>query len=103
MGSELAGWLKRRLSRMRDGAVNSSVLPFLAMSPVRAHVLNGRIVVDEPTDLPEGTEVYLASIDALDAEERASLEKSIEDGYADFDRGDYVDARAFAKELLGRT
>jgi hypothetical protein len=27
---------------------------------VRAHVRNGRLVVDEPTDLPDGTEIDLA-------------------------------------------
>ena len=29
---------------------------------VRGHVKSGRLVVDEPTDLPEGTEVELVSI-----------------------------------------
>lgn len=31
------------------------------MITVRARVHNGRIVVDEPTDLPEGTELALVS------------------------------------------
>jgi hypothetical protein len=33
------------------------------MMTVRARVKNGRLVVDEPTDLPEGTEVELAPVD----------------------------------------
>ena len=46
------------------------------MSTVRAHVKNGRLVVDEPTGLPEGTEVELLpvdDVDELDPEERAKL------------------------------
>ncbi len=46
------------------------------MSTVRARVKNGRLVLDEPTDLPEGTEVELLTaddIDELDPEERAKL------------------------------
>jgi hypothetical protein len=31
------------------------------MLTVRARVKNGRLVVDEPTDLPEGTELELAT------------------------------------------
>jgi hypothetical protein len=35
---------------------------------VRGHVTNGRLVVDAPTDLPEGTEVELvAVVDVIEA------------------------------------
>jgi hypothetical protein len=47
------------------------------MLTVRAHVRNGRLVVDEPTDLPDGTEVELAAVDdepwELTAEQRTEL------------------------------
>jgi len=33
------------------------------MMTVRARVSNGRLVLDEPTDLPEGAEVELAPVD----------------------------------------
>jgi len=33
---------------------------------VRARVRNGRLIVDEPTDLPDGTEVELVAVDALE-------------------------------------
>jgi hypothetical protein len=33
------------------------------MQTVRARVRNGRLVIDEPTDLPEGSEVELAVFD----------------------------------------
>jgi hypothetical protein len=46
---------------------------------VRARVKNGRLVLDEPTDLPEGTEVQLASTDdELDDEERARLHAALD-------------------------
>ena len=40
---------------------------------LRARVRNGRLLLDEPTDLPDGTEVELAVVDAdeLDDQERA--------------------------------
>ncbi len=43
---------------------------------VRGHVKNGRLLVDEPTGLPEGTEVELVAaddVDELPPEERAKL------------------------------
>jgi hypothetical protein len=47
------------------------------MLTVRARVRNGRLVVDEPTDLPEGTELELAASEDepwdLTAEQRAEL------------------------------
>jgi hypothetical protein len=35
----------------------------MTMQPLRAHVRNGRLVLDEPTDLPEGEVVYLQPVD----------------------------------------
>ena len=47
------------------------------MLTVRARVRNGRLVVDEPTDLPEGTEIELAASEDepwdLTPEQRAEL------------------------------
>jgi hypothetical protein len=49
------------------------------MLTVRARVRNGRLVLDEPTDLPEGTEVELASIDDdLDDADRALLHEALD-------------------------
>jgi hypothetical protein len=36
------------------------------MQPLKAHVHNGRLVLDEPTDLPEGEVVYSQPVDADD-------------------------------------
>ena len=51
-----------------------------AMSGVRARVLNGRLVVDEPTSLPEGTILDLVIDDEgddLDDSERAQRDQAL--------------------------
>jgi hypothetical protein len=50
------------------------------MAPLKAHVHKGRLVLDEPTDLPDGTEVALVPADAwddLDDEDRARLHEAL--------------------------
>ena len=50
------------------------------MPGLRARVRNGRLVVDEPTDLPEGTVLNLVVDDEgddMDDAERAALDVSI--------------------------
>lgn len=50
--------------------------PYLGVMTLRAHVKGGRLVLDEPTELPEGTEVELVAvddIDTMDDAERAHL------------------------------
>jgi hypothetical protein len=44
-----------------------------AMNAVKAKVINGRFVIDEPTDLPEGTELYLLPVSEED-EDRLDIE-----------------------------
>ena len=61
------------------------------MSDLRARVKNGRLVLDEPTDLPEGTVVELVADDRiasergddLDEAERSALHAAIERGLSD--------------------
>ncbi len=49
------------------------------MLPLRARVTNGRLVLDEPTTLPEGTEVELALVEEdLDEEDRARLHDELD-------------------------
>lgn len=60
-----------------------------------ARVRNGRLTLDEPTHLPEGTEVELSAVepeDALDAEDLARLNAAILAGEAEADRGEGVPA-----------
>lgn len=53
------------------------------MHELRARVHNGRLLLDEPTDLPEGTVLYLVVDDEgddMDDAERAALDASIARG-----------------------
>lgn len=61
----------------------------IAMRVLKAHVKGGRLVVDEPVDLPEGSEVRVALVDEneLDDAERAELEAAIEESEAELDAG----------------
>jgi hypothetical protein len=78
-----------------------------AMQPLKAHVRNGRLVLDEPTDLPEGEVVELVPIDEvlarggdyLDDEERAELHRALDDSIAEADAGELIDADEVLAEL----
>jgi len=75
------------------------------MQPLRARVRNGRIVLDEPTTLPEGTEVDLVLADGgdgLDDKERVELEQAIEEGLADAREGRHEDASVVMARLRAR-
>ncbi len=64
-----------------------------AMQALKARVENGRIKLDEPTDLPEGTELFLVPAngsDDLDDQERAALHASIEEAEGELDAGQVV-------------
>lgn len=73
------------------------------MTALKAHVRGGRIVVDEPVDLPDGAElqVYLydAAADAMSPEERAALERALERSIAQADAGELIDADEVLAEL----
>jgi hypothetical protein len=62
---------------------------------LKARVRAGRLVVDEPTDLPEGTEVELLPLDPgdwLDDADRAALHKALADSDEDVSAGRLVAA-----------
>jgi hypothetical protein len=67
----------------------------------KAQVRGGRLVLDQPTDLPEGTEVELTPVldDDLDAEERQALESSLARSAAQLARNDLVDADEVLRQL----
>ena len=74
-----------------------------AMQPLKAHVHNGRLVLDEPTDLPEGSEVEIVLVeDDFEPEERARLVQAVEDGADDFERGEYMDGFDFIAQMRAR-
>jgi len=80
------------------------------MQPLKARVHNGRLVLDEPTDLPEGEVVYLHPADAVfgddeedyDDEEREALHRALDEGIDEARAGRHMDAEVFARELLAR-
>jgi hypothetical protein len=59
----------------------------IAMRVLKAHVKGGQLVVDDPVDLPEGTEVRVALVDEMDEAERAELEAALEESEAELDAG----------------
>jgi len=72
---------------------------------LKARVKAGRLVVDEPTDLPEGTEIELLPLDPgdwLDDEDRAALHKALQDSEEDVKAGRLVDAAKVLRELRSR-
>jgi len=77
------------------------------MQPLKAHVRKGRLVLDEPTDLPEGEEVELVPVDEvlarggdyLDDEERAALHRELEASIAEAEAGQLVDMDEVLAEL----
>lgn len=69
--------------------------------PLRARVKNGRLVLDAPTDLPEGTEVelYRADDDELDEVDRERLHRALDLAREQVARGEVVQASAVLDEL----
>ena len=69
---------------------------------LKARVHNGRLVVDKPTYLPEGTEVELLPLDPgdwLEDEDRAALHRALAASGLDVEAGRVVDAGEILHEL----
>jgi hypothetical protein len=74
---------------------------------LKAYVQKGRLVLDEPTDLPEGEVVELVTLadalangaDDLDDEERAALHRELEASIEEADAGQTVDLAEALAEL----
>jgi len=67
-----------------------------------AQVKNGRLTLDEPTDLPEGTVVPLEIADDwddLDDEERAALHESLRESIEQMKAGQTIDIEQALAEL----
>jgi hypothetical protein len=72
---------------------------------LKARVKAGRLVVDEPTDLPEGTEVELLPLDPgdwLDGQGRAAPHTARMDSEEDVKAGRVVDVETVLRELRSR-
>lgn len=66
----------------------------------KAHVRGGRIVLDEPTDLPEGTELALVEIAELDEAERQHLDEALRESDEDIAAGRLYAAHEVMAELF---
>lgn len=77
---------------------------FQTMQPLKARVHNGRLKLDEPTDLPEGAEVNLAVVDEdeMPDEERARLHGALERSLVQAKAGKLIDADVVIGKLLAR-
>ena len=69
----------------------------MTMQPLKAHVKNGRLVLDEPTDLPEGEEIELVPLDgrlagrpARHVRPHPEDEADVRAGLAEAERGEGV-------------
>ncbi len=70
-----------------------------------ARVQAGRLVLDEPTDLPDGTEVPLLALDPgdwLEERDRAALHEALRQSAADVAAGRLIDAEEILRELRSR-
>ena len=73
----------------------------LSLVTFKAHVRNGRIVLDEPTDMPEGEEIELVPVgaDDLDEEDRRRLHAELDASEDDVRSGHVRDAADVLADL----
>lgn len=66
-------------------------------------VKNGRILLDEPTDLPEGAELEVLVLDDdLSADERAALHASLDRALDDSEAGRSMEATDYLTQYRAR-
>ncbi len=69
---------------------------------LKAQVKNGRLVLDVPTTLPEGTvvELEVSGVDGLSDKERAALHAALDEAEADIEAGRVVSEEEVWASLL---
>lgn len=73
------------------------------MQALKVQVKNGRLVLDEPTDLPDGAEVEVIVLgDELSVEERAALHASLDRALEDSEAGRGMDAAEYLRQYRAR-
>ena len=76
-----------------------------SMQTLKARVQNGRLVLNEPTEFPEGTVLDLTLADEgddLDEEERAALHAALDDSWASAQAGTTRPAEDILHKLKNR-
>ena len=96
----------RRIAVMAKVVAGNGDRPIIAvMSVLRARVQGGKLVLNEPTDLPEGTNVQLVVVDddsgELSPEERAAVEASLDRSLDQVDRGEVIPAAEALRRARG--
>ena len=82
-----------------EGILHPSTLGAVTL---KGRVRAGRLVIDEPTDLPDGTEVELLPLDPgdwLDDADRAALHDALRQSEGDVEAGRLVTAEDVLREL----
>jgi len=73
------------------------------MLALKVQVKNGRLVLNEPSDLPEGAEVEVVVIDDdLSVEDRAELHASLDRALDDSEAGRGADAAEYLRRYRAR-
>ena len=94
-----AGSLRRTLIALRRKEIYGSRVG------LKAQVQNGRLVVDEPTGLPEGTVIDLVVADVatkMSSQELRELNVHLEKSWAEAEAGHLIPAEDVLQELRGR-
>ncbi len=76
-----------------------------SVTPIKARVRNGGLVLDAPTNLPEGTELDRVPVDSwddLDDDDRRALNQAITISAQDVVAGDVTDATEVLRRLRAR-
>jgi hypothetical protein len=73
-----------------------------SMAPLKARVRNGRLTLNEPTNLPEGTEIEFTVADEgdnLDEQERVALHEALERSWSAAKAGNTKPAKQVLRAL----
>jgi hypothetical protein len=76
-------------------ALNARGDKLLEMKPLKAHMKNGRVVLDEPLELPEDTELEVGSL-------RERLHRALDAAIESVQAGRTVDGNEVIRRLLSR-
>jgi hypothetical protein len=69
---------------------------------LKGRVHNGRLLLNEPTELPEGTEVDLLPLEPVDPSDRGALHHALAASQNDIEAGRLLDAEEVLRELRFR-
>jgi hypothetical protein len=70
------------------------------MRVLKAHIRGGQVVVDEPTELPEGEEVQVVlGSNEMDEAARAALDAALDESEAEAARGELMSLEEFWAEF----